>query len=249
MNHWIAIAHLDAESVHKLEQHTPVLYPKVPPSIVTARSAAEFVIGQIFHLARQLPHQRRFEVRNKTLGIIGYGSVGVQVSSMAEALGMRVLFYDTEYVMNYGRAKAVPTLGELLNQSDIVSVHVPAQTANILGENELRNGMRKGSYLLDISQSAAVDRHALVSALKEGLLNGAALDLPADASPITLPECQNLLVTHNVRHATQEVADAVAKGVVTDLLSYLDHYQNSLTKALSSDIGIERTLAQTTLAK
>lgn len=253
LDHWIAIAHLNTDPVHDTkQQHTtiPVFHPKPAPSRVTARSAAEFAIGQIFQLARQLPHHKsRFEVRNKTLGIIGYGGVGVQVSSMAEALGMRVLFYDSEYVMNYGRANATPSISALLEQSDIVSLHVPAHTRCILSENELFHGMKTGSYLIDTSHSAAVDRHALVVALKQGHLYGAAMDLPKTECPSTLADGLNLLLTQNLRHATQEVEDAVIKDVVTELLLYLDQYKATITKHVSSDIGLEQTIPQPTLAK
>ncbi|KAI9286079.1 hypothetical protein BC943DRAFT_379840 [Umbelopsis sp. AD052] len=243
LNHWVAIAYLNGEAIQ--EHNIPVFAPRPTSSRVTARSEAEFVMGNIFQLARLSP-RHMFEVRGKTLGIVGYGSVGIQISSMAEALGMRVVFYDTADVMNYGRAKSTSSLSEVLEQSDFVTLHVPVTTESMLRERELCQIMRKGSFLIDASHSRAIDYNALVAALKDGHIAGASVDLPLDSS--FSPGLPNLLLSHNVRHATQEVADAVAKDVLTDLSHYLDQVPLK-TAAFHEDRGLDQPIPQPTLAK
>ncbi|KAI8581017.1 hypothetical protein K450DRAFT_198073 [Umbelopsis ramanniana AG] len=243
-DHWMAVAYLNGAAIQ--EHNIPVFVPRPASSRVTARSEAEFVIGNIFQLARVSP-RHTFEIRSKTLGIVGYGSVGIQISSMAEALGMRVVFYDSADVMNYGRAKSTASLSELLEQSDFVTLHVPANTEPMLRERELCQTMRKGSYLIDSSHSRAVDYTALVTALKEGHIAGASVDIPLDSS--FRPSLPNLLLSHNVRHATQEVADAVAKDVLADLSLYLDQFNVPLKTAFHEDRGLEQPIPQPTLAK
>ncbi|KAH8552005.1 hypothetical protein BGW37DRAFT_490252 [Umbelopsis sp. PMI_123] len=251
LGHWIAIAYMDRDGLEDIKHCTniPVFLPKPAPSRVTARSAAEFVIGRIFHLARQISSAHTFEVRNKTLGIIGYGSVGIQISSMAEALGMRVLFYDTIDIMSYGRAKSTPTVSALLQQSDIVTIHVPANTELMLAEREISQIMPKGSCLIDISHSSAVDHQALATALKDGHIFGAAVDLPFGPSRNALCGISNVLLTYNARHATQEVADAVAKNVLMDLSLYLDQLNVPIKNAINEDHDLEHMILQPTFAK
>lgn len=250
LDHWMAIASFNEEAIQDLKHsiNVPLFVPRPVKSRVTARSEAEFAIGNIFHLARLSP-RHMFEVRSKTLGIVGYGSVGIHVSSMAEALGMRVLFYDSADVMNYGRAKSTASLSELLEQSDIVTVHVPAHTEPMLHERELCHTMRKGTFLVDASHSRAVDHNALAMALKEGHIAGASLDLPLGSPFGPSSDIPNLLLSHNVRHATQEVADAVAKEVLTDLSLYLNQLNVSRQNAFHEDRSLEQPIPQPTLAK
>ncbi|MET0594627.1 MAG: NAD(P)-dependent oxidoreductase, partial [Polyangiaceae bacterium] len=140
------------------------------------RSVAELMIGEIIVLARQLGERSREvhggiwkkvatgsrEVRGKVLGIVGYGHIGRQLGVLAEALGIRVLFYDNVSRLPMGNNRSVPTLDELLENSDFVSLHVPAtaQTKNMIGAPELAK-MKKGSYLLNASRGTVVDIAAL----------------------------------------------------------------------------------------
>ncbi|KAJ2963567.1 hypothetical protein NQZ79_g1365 [Umbelopsis isabellina] len=246
LSHWVAIAILKTNEC-KLHTATPIFRPKRLISSIMARSVAELVIGQIFSLARHLPSRPGFEIRNKTLGIIGYGNVGVQVSYMAEALGMQVMFYDTEYVMHYGRAKSAKTLYELLEQSDIVTLHVPTNTPTMLKEKHLMCMMRKGSYIIDVSHSQALDRQALEIALNDQHLYGAALDRPLAEKETS--KAQNLLLTYDLRYSTQEVQDAMAICSLTQLLEFLKRVPHTMSKSVSiDDVSIDATATKMALA-
>ena len=120
-----------------------------------------------------------FETRGKTLGIVGYGNIGSQISTLAEGLGMRVVFHDVEAKLPLGNARAAGSLNELLEQSDVVTLHVPGgkSTENIMNAETIGR-MRRGSILINASRGAVVDIYALHQALKSGHLAGAALDVP-----------------------------------------------------------------------
>ena len=157
-----------------------------------SRSVAELVIGEIIALARQLGDRSNelhqgiwnkvsngcWEIRGKTLGIIGYGHIGSQLSVLAEAMGMSVIFYDVVNLMAHGTAKQVSTLQALLQIADFVTCHVPElpETQNMIGRDEL-NQMKDGSYLINASRGSVVDIPALVDAMRTGKLAGAALDV------------------------------------------------------------------------
>ena len=119
-----------------------------------------------------------YEARGKTLGIIGYGHIGTQLSILAEHLGMRVQFFDIEDKLVLGNSAQVKSLEKLLNTSDVVSLHVPEtpQTQDMIGEKELSQ-MKKGSILINASRGTVVDIDALAKALESGHLNGAAIDV------------------------------------------------------------------------
>ena len=119
-----------------------------------------------------------WEIRGKTLGIIGYGHIGSQLSVLAEAFGMNVIYYDTLMIMALGTAKQVPTLEALLRQADFVTLHVPElpETKNMISTNEF-NCMKDGSYLINASRGTVIDTPALVEARKSGKIAGAALDV------------------------------------------------------------------------
>ena len=119
-----------------------------------------------------------FETRGKTLGIVGYGNIGSQISTLAESLGMRVVFHDVEAKLPLGNARAAGSLNELLEQSDVVTLHVPGgkSTENIMNAETIGR-MRRGSILINASRGAVVDIDALHQALKSGHLAGAALDV------------------------------------------------------------------------
>ena len=157
-----------------------------------SRSVAELVISEIIALSRQLcqrAYEMRtgiwnkqsklcWEVRGKVLGIVGYGHIGSQLSVLAEALGMRVLFYDVLNIMPLGSARQVDTLQMLLSEADFVSLHVPElpETVNMISKAEL-DQMKQGSYLINNARGTVVDIPALIEALQSKHLAGAALDV------------------------------------------------------------------------
>ncbi|OBZ79416.1 D-3-phosphoglycerate dehydrogenase 1 [Grifola frondosa] len=161
-----------------------------------SRSVAELVISEIIALSRQY-FQRAFEmrqgiwnkqskscweIRGKTLGIVGYGHIGSQLSVLAEAFGMRVLFYDVINIMPLGSARQVESLSALLAESDFVTLHVPElpETMNMISTEQLAE-MKKGAYLINNARGKVVDIPALINALQSGHLAGAAVDVyPAE---------------------------------------------------------------------
>ena len=156
------------------------------------RSVAELVIGEIVILLRRIvarsnaAHQGRwdksandsYEVRGKTLGIIGYGNIGSQLSNLAEALGMRVIFYDHTDKLRHGNTEPTASLRELLAQSDVVTLHVPETSAThgMIGREEIA-AIKPGAYFINNSRGTVVDLEALADALREGRLRGAAVDV------------------------------------------------------------------------
>src|SRR5205809_2081806 len=156
------------------------------------RSVAELIIGLGIMLIRRIPDKNKaahegiwmkeakgsYELRGKTLGIIGYGNIGSQLSVLAEGLGMKVLFYDVETKLPLGNAHSAKSLKDLLAQSDIVSLHVPetTQTKNLINKNNIRY-FKKGAILINYARGEVVEIPALAKALQEGLLGGAAIDV------------------------------------------------------------------------
>ena len=208
------------------------------------RSVAEMTLAQIIMLARQLcqrsmeMHQKTwkkvsqgcFEVRGKTLGIIGYGHIGSQVSSLAENLGLRVLFYDIVSKLPLGNAKGCNTLKELLKESDFVTLHVPAtsQTFRMIGAQQLAH-MKKGAYLLNASRGTVVDIPALTEALKSGQLSGAAIDVfpeePESNSQQFVTELQglnNVILTPHIGGATEEAQANIGTEVPAALIRFVN---------------------------
>jgi D-3-phosphoglycerate dehydrogenase len=208
------------------------------------RSVAEMIIAEIVVLARQLGDRSRevhegawkkvaagcYEVRGKTLGIVGYGHIGSQLGVLAEAFGMRVLFFDTSTKLPMGNNRSVPTLDELLEGSDFVSLHVPEtpQTKNMVGAAQLAK-MRKGAYLLNASRGTVVVIEALADALKSGQLSGAAVDVfPEEpesndqvfASP--LRGMPNVLLTPHIGGSTSEAQESIGREVATSLTRFVN---------------------------
>lgn len=156
------------------------------------RSVAELVIGISVMLIRKIVDKNiaahkgiwmkdakgSYELRGKTMGIIGYGNIGSQVSVLCEALGMKVLFYDTETKLPLGNAIAAKNMKEVLINSDIVSLHVPEtpQTKNLINRNNIKL-FKKGSILLNYARGEVVDLKALSEAIKEGVIAGAGIDV------------------------------------------------------------------------
>jgi D-3-phosphoglycerate dehydrogenase len=206
------------------------------------RSVAELVVGEIIALLRRLvplsasAHAGRWdkspknshEIRGKTLGIVGYGNIGSQLSTLAEVLGLRVLFYDHVAKLRHGNAQAVGSLAELLAASDIVTLHVPdtPATRGMIGEGELR-AMKPGAYLINNSRGAVVDLKALASVLREGHLRGAAIDVfpvePASGcEPFRSPlqGIPNVILTPHIGGSTEEAQERIGIEVAQKLIEH-----------------------------
>lgn len=209
------------------------------------RSVAELTIAEIVALHRHLLdksvqlHAGKWdksaagahEVRGRTLGLVGYGRIGSQVSVLAEAMGMRVIFYDILSCLPMGNARPVRTLDELLHQSDVVSLHVPAtkKTEKMIDAAKIAK-MRPGSYLINNARGSVVDIPALASALKSGKLAGAALDVfPEEPSSNSEPfvsdirGCPNVILTPHIGGSTEEAQAAIAEDVATKLIRFVNN--------------------------
>lgn len=209
------------------------------------RSVAELVIAEAILLLRDIPAKNAgchrgawqksaegsYEIRNKTLGIIGYGSIGSQVSVMAEALGMHVFFYDVITKLPLGNAIQCKTLPELLAVSDIVSLHVPEleATKNMIGKAEI-SVMKSGAILLNASRGTVVDIDSLAESLESGHLAGAAIDVfPVEPkgnneefiSP--LRKFDNVILTPHIGGSTQEAQENIGYEVAEKLVKYSDN--------------------------
>ncbi|MFO0621800.1 MAG: phosphoglycerate dehydrogenase [Polyangia bacterium] len=207
------------------------------------RSVAEMIISEIISLARQLGDRSRevhvgkwrkvasscFEVRGKTLGIIGYGHIGSQVSVLAEALGMRVVFYDIIPKLQLGNSQPCESLHELLRMSDFVTLHVPAtpQTQWMIGPDELA-AMKKGSYLLNASRGTVVQIDALCQALRSGHVAGAAIDVypeepeeNTDSFVTELAGLPNVILTPHIGGSTQEAQASIGREVAQSICKFV----------------------------
>lgn len=209
------------------------------------RSVAELVLGEIILLLRGIPEKNTmahsggwlksangsFEARGKTLGIIGYGHIGTQLSILAEHLGMNVQFYDIEDKLVLGNATQITSMKELLKTSDVVTLHVPEtpQTKNMIGAEEIAL-MNANAILINASRGTVVDIDALAKALKEKQLAGAAIDVfPVEpkanseefASP--LRGIPNVILTPHVGGSTQEAQENIGKEVASKLVKYSDN--------------------------
>jgi len=208
------------------------------------RSVAEMIIAEIIMLARQLGDRSRevhagkwrkiatgsFEVRGKTVGIVGYGHIGRQVGVIAETLGMRVIFYDRSTKLPMGNNRPCSSLAELLPEADFVTLHVPAttETHEMIGAAEL-SAMKKGAYLLNLSRGTVVQIPALVAALKSGHLAGAAIDVfpeePESNVDTFVSELQNLpnvVLTPHIGGSTGEAQASIGREVATSLIRFIN---------------------------
>lgn len=159
-----------------------------------------------------------FEIRGKTLGIIGYGSIGTQLSILAEGLGMNVIFYDVVNKLSLGNAKPTDTLQELLATADIVTLHVPElpSTKWMIGEKEIRQ-MKQGSILINASRGTVVEIDALADAIKDNHLSGAAIDVfpveprsNKDEFQSPLRGLDNVILTPHIGGSTMEAQKILA---------------------------------------
>lgn len=207
------------------------------------RSVAELVIAEMISLSRQLgdrntlAHQGEWmktaegsrEVRGKTLGIVGYGHIGSQVSILAEALGMKVLFYDIIKKLPLGNAQSKVQLADLLSESDFVSLHVPEtpETKNMITSKQLSQ-MKRGSFLINASRGTVIQIEDLVVALKENHVAGAAVDVfpeePASnkekfKSP--LQGLKNVILTPHIGGSTEEAQYSIGLEVAESFRKFL----------------------------
>ena len=208
------------------------------------RSVAELVIGSSIMLIRKIIDKNAaahkgiwnkdakgsFELRGKTLGLIGYGNIGTQTSIMAEAMGMKVKFYDIETKLPLGNAHAVKSIKELVSTSDIISLHVPetASTKNLISKDVLKQ-FKHGSILINYARGEVVDLDALASALKSKHLSGAAIDVypwepekNGDPFETPLQGLSNVLLTPHIGGSTEEAQENIGEDVSIKLYQYLE---------------------------
>jgi len=208
------------------------------------RSVAELVVGLSVMLIRRITDKSNamhrgvwmketkgsFELRGKTLGIVGYGNIGSQVSVLAEAMGLEVIYYDVEPKLPHGNARQVRTLKELMKHSNIVTLHVPseASTKNLISETMLST-LKKGSLLINCSRGDVVDVEALKKGLESGHVGGAAIDVfPEEPEKngakfeSVIQHLPNVILTPHIGGSTEEAQLNIGLDVTSKLLSYLE---------------------------
>lgn len=208
------------------------------------RSVAELVIGSSIMLIRKITDKNKaahdgiwlkdasgsHELRGKTLGIVGYGNIGSQVSVLAESLGMKVIFHDTETKLPLGNAVSCKTLKELLQQSDIVTLHVPElkTTKNLINKTNLRY-FKKGAVLINYARGEVVDLKSLRTSLLSSALSGAAVDVfpvepekNGDVFTTVLQGLPNVILTPHIGGSTQEAQVNIGIDVSNKLFNYLE---------------------------
>ena len=208
------------------------------------RSVAELVIGAAIMLIRRVPDKNKaaheghwlkeasgsYELRGKTLGIIGYGNIGSQVSVLAEALGMKVIFYDVETKLPLGNASDMRSLKDLLSRADVITLHIPetAQTRHLINKTNLKY-CRKGAILINYARGEVVDLAALKKAIESGQIGGAAVDVfpeepekNGDKFTTPLQGLSNVILTPHIGGSTEEAQQNIGADVSTKLLNYLE---------------------------
>lgn len=208
------------------------------------RSVAELVIGASIMLIRKIPDKNKaahegiwmkeakgsYELRGKTLGIIGYGNIGSQVSVLAESLGMKVLFYDVETKLPLGNAEDARSMKELLSRSEIVTLHVPEtpHTKNLINKNNLKY-FKKGAILINYARGEVVDLEALRKHILEGHIGGAAVDVfpwepekNGDRFQSPLQDLPNVILTPHIGGSTEEAQQNIGEDVSVKLFNYLE---------------------------
>ena len=208
------------------------------------RSVAELVIGASVMLIRRIPDKDRaahqgvwmkeakgsYELRGKTIGIVGYGNIGSQVSVLAEAIGMKVVFHDIVTKLPLGNAVSKRSLKELVGQSDIVTLHVPEtpQTKNLINRSVLKH-FKKGSILLNYARGEVVDLDALKRAMDDGIVTGAGIDVypweperNGDRFECPLQGMPNVLLTPHIGGSTEEAQQNIGEDVGRKLLQFLE---------------------------
>lgn len=206
------------------------------------RSVAELTVAEVIALHRRLAekssglHRGKWdkstthahEVRGRTLGIVGYGHIGSQVSVLAESLGLRVVYHDIVPRLPLGNAQPLESLDALLAAADVVTLHVPAtpRTECMIGAAQLER-MRSGAYLINNARGSIVDLDALADALRAGRIAGAALDVfPQEPSAAqaefacALSGLPNVILTPHIGGSTAEAQEAIAREVADKLVAY-----------------------------
>ena len=209
------------------------------------RSVAELVLAEAILLLRGVPEKsamahrgvwfksadNAFEIRGKTLGIVGYGSIGTQLSVLAEALGMKVIFFDVVSKLSLGNARQVARLHDLLAESDVVSLHVPETQATqwMIGQAEIA-AMKPGSVLINASRGTVVEIEPLAQALLQKKLLGAAIDVfpvephsNKDVFESPLRGLDNVILTPHVGGSTMEAQENIGIEVADKLVKYSDN--------------------------
>lgn len=202
--------------------------------------SAEYIIANIVLLSRQIGDRSReihagtwnkvskscWEVRNKTLGIVGYGHVGSQLGVMAEALSLRVIFYDSVSLMPIGRAQPMDSLEGLLAESDFVSINVSKipDNNNLFSKKEFA-AMKKNASLINTSYGEAVDLEALKEAITSGHLHGAAIDVFPESvvasGSCCLQGVPKVILSHEAAHETEECHERIVGEVTHAIVQYL----------------------------
>lgn len=208
------------------------------------RSVAELTVAEVVMLQRRLGEKSAkmhagewdksaagaHEVRGRTIGIVGYGHIGSQVSILAEAMGMRVLYFDIIPKLPLGNARPVASLAELLKEADILTLHVPDtdQTRGMIGAAQIKR-MKAGAALINNARGRVVDLAALAAAIKSGHLSGAALDVfpdePAGAGEAFHSEVRglaNVVLTPHIGGSTEEAQESIARDVATKLIRFVN---------------------------
>ncbi len=209
------------------------------------RSVAELVIAEMIMLKRGIPYKNyichqggwdksakgSYEVRGKTLGIVGYGHIGTQVGIIAESLGMQVLFYDIESKLSLGNAQQVETLEELLSVADVVTLHVPEDdtTKNMMNRARIEK-MKQGSVLINAARGTIVDLDALADSIKAEHILGAAIDVfpvepksNSEEFQTPLRDLQNVILTPHIGGSTLEAQQNIGIEVASKLVLYSDN--------------------------
>mgnify|MGYP001336630263 CR=1 FL=1 len=208
------------------------------------RSVAELVIGLSIMLIRRIPDKNKaahegiwmkeakgsYELRGKTLGIIGYGNIGSQVSVLAEAMGMKVIFYDVETKLPLGNATDGKSLKEVLGRADIITLHVPetSQTKNLINKNTLKY-CKKGAILINYARGEVVDLEALRKSILDGQISGAAIDVypwepekNGDRFQTPLQDLPNVILTPHIGGSTEEAQQNIGEDVSLKLFNFLE---------------------------
>ena len=208
------------------------------------RSVAELVIGSSIMLIRKIMDKNKsahegiwnkeakgsFELRGKTIGLIGYGNIGMQTSIMAEAMGMKVKFYDVETKLPLGNAIAVKSIKELVSTSDIISLHVPetSQTKNLISKDVIKQ-IKQGAILINYARGEVVDLDALALAIKNKQISGAAIDVfplepekNGDPFETPLQGLSNVILTPHIGGSTEEAQENIGEDVSIKLYQYLE---------------------------
>ena len=206
-----------------------------------SRSVAELVIHYIIGLSRKLGDKNMemhkgewnktavncYEIRGKTLGIIGYGHVGMQVSVLAEAMGMKVIYYDIIDKLPLGNAEKKGFIQKVLSDADFVTLHVPKtkETDNLIDKSKME-AMRTGSYLINASRGSVVDLEALEEVIRSGKIAGAALDVYPE-EPVTrktgLTNLENVILTPHIGGSTIEAQTAIGEQVSNRYINYVNY--------------------------